>query len=76
MKLFDRDGIEMMNVKSIERDGDRIVIKGKMMGTMATTIYVEPAEAWAALRLFPPSLIVRLPLLLLKGFRSRKDAAK
>ena len=39
MKLHSKDGIERMEVKSIGHDGDRIVLKGKMMGAMATTIY-------------------------------------
>lgn len=72
MKLFSKDGIEMMDVKSIDREGDRLVLKGKMMGAMATTIYVKPEDMWSALRLFPLSVILRMPLLLARGFwRSR-----
>lgn len=69
MKLYSKDGVEMMEVKSIAQDGDRIVLKGKMMGTMATTIYVAPEDLWSALRLFPVATILRLPLLLLKGWQ-------
>jgi hypothetical protein len=76
MKLFGKDGIEMMDVKSIQRDGERLVLKGKMMGTMATTIYVGPEEMWDALKLFPIGVILRMPLLLLKGWsRRRKNPA-
>ncbi|WP_404477518.1 hypothetical protein [Novosphingobium sp. BL-52-GroH] len=75
MKLFSQDGIEMMDVKSIDQDGDRIVIKGKMMGTMATKIYVKPEDMWAAFTLFPWSLKLRLPLLLLKGYRAKRAKA-
>ena len=77
MKLHSKDGIEMMEVKSISQDGDRIVLKGKMMGTMATTIYVAPEDLWSAFRLFPAKTILQLPLLLVKGsFRRRRSAAK
>jgi hypothetical protein len=75
MKLFNKDGIEMMDVKSIGRDKDRLVIKGKMMGSMATTIYVAPEDMWGAVRLFSLATIVRLPLLLAKGWaRTRRGA--
>jgi hypothetical protein len=67
MKLYSKDGIEMMEIKSIEPNGDIIVIKGKMMKSMATTIHVKPADAWAAFKLFPMRLLIRLPLLMLKG---------
>ncbi len=73
MKLRSKDGIEMMDVRSIDRDGDRLVVKGKMMGTMATTIFVDPEELWAAFRLFSAGTILRLPAMLLKGWsRSRR----
>lgn len=70
MKLYSKDGVEMMDVKSISREGDRLVIKGKMMGSMAATIHVEPKEMWSAFQLFEWGTIVRLPLLLLKGWRA------
>jgi hypothetical protein len=76
MKLFSKDGIEMMDVKSIQRDGDRLTLKGKMMGAMAATIHIGPEDLWAALRLFPPGLILRLPLLLYKGYRLTRAKQK
>jgi hypothetical protein len=73
MKLFNKDGIEMMDVKSIDRDGERLIVKGKVMGSMSTTIYVRPEDIYAALRLFPFAVIVRLPWLLITGYlRARK----
>ncbi|MDB5687178.1 MAG: hypothetical protein JWR77_1767 [Rhizorhabdus sp.] len=69
MKLFSKDGIEMMEVRSIGRDGDMLVIKGKMMGAMATTIHVRPEDMWSAFTLFPWSVKLRMPILLLKGYR-------
>lgn len=76
MKLFGKDGIEMMDVKSIGREGDRLVIKGKMMGTMATAIYVGPQDMWQALRLCPVAVLLRMPILPLKGYRSARKARR
>ena len=74
MKLFSRDGIEMMDVKSIALDGDKLVIKGKMMGSMATTIFLHPQDGWKAFKLFKFADILYMPLFLLKGFlRERKS---
>jgi hypothetical protein len=76
MKLFNKDGVEMMDVKSIAQDGDRLIVKGKIMGSMAASIYVQPEDLYAALRLFGVSLVVRLPWLLIKGYlRERRTRA-
>jgi hypothetical protein len=72
MKLYSKDGVEMMEIKSIEQNGDIIVIKGKMMKSMAATIHVKPADAWAAFKLFPFKLLIRLPWLMLKGRHQAK----
>jgi hypothetical protein len=72
MKLFNQDGIEMMDVRSIERDDDRLLVKGKVMGAMAAKIYVKPEDMWAGLKLFPLPLLLSMPILIFKGFwRSR-----
>lgn len=76
MKLFSRDGVEMMDVKSISQEGETLVIKGKMMGAMATTIHVRPEDMWSAFTLFPLSVKLRMPLLLLKGYRRTRLARK
>jgi hypothetical protein len=75
MKLFSKDGIEMMDVKSISHDKGKLVIKGKMMGAMAATIYVKPEDMWDAFCLFPAKLVLRMPVIMLQGFwRSKKNA--
>lgn len=74
MKLRSKEGVEMMDVKSIDQDGDRILIKGKMMGAMATTIVVTPEALFDAYRLAPCSIIRSLPILLYKGWRTRTKA--
>ena len=74
MKLRSKEGVEMMDVKSIVLDQEKLVVKGKMMGTMATTILISPEELWAAYRLLSPGTMLRMPMLLAKGWaRSRRQ---
>jgi hypothetical protein len=64
MKLYSPDKSELMDVSSIERDGDDLVIKGKVFGAMPMTARLRPAEAKKALKLvdFKTALfIVTLP---------------
>lgn len=76
MKMFSKDGIEMVDVKSVEQDGERLVLKTKVMGSMAATIVLRPQDLWEALRLLSPSLMLRLPGLLFKGWRLSRAAAQ
>ena len=74
MKLYSKEGVEMMDVKSIDLDGERLVIKGKMMGAMAATIFVAPADMWAAFKLFPLRVKLRMPGLLVRGWLAERRA--
>ena len=51
MKLYSPDKSELMDVSSIARDGDDLVIKGKVFGAMPMTARLKPAEAKKALKL-------------------------
>jgi hypothetical protein len=51
MKLYSPDKSELMDVSSIERDGEDLVIKGKVFGAMPMTARLRPAEAKKALKL-------------------------
>ena len=51
MKLFGTDQRELMTVTRIERDGNRLVIKGKVFGTMPMTATLTPANVREGLRL-------------------------
>ncbi|MDE2563130.1 MAG: hypothetical protein KGL48_12875 [Sphingomonadales bacterium] len=75
MKLYSKEGVEMMDVTSIGLDGDKLVLKGKMMGAMAATIHIKPADMWAAFQLFPWAVRLRMPMLLLKGWREGRNAS-
>ena len=49
MKLFSPDKSELMDVSAIERDGNELLIKGKVFGAMPMTARLRPAEARKAL---------------------------
>ena len=51
MKLVGADKSELMTVSALERDGDDLVIKGKVFGTMPMTARLTPEQARAALKL-------------------------
>ena len=73
MKMFSKEGVEMMDVTSINRDGDNLVMKGKMIGSMYASIYLRPQDLWQAMRLLSFGTFLCLPVLLFRGFvRSRK----
>ena len=70
MKLYSQDNSELMLVTSLERDGDQLVMKGKVFGTMPITAKLRPEQARAALKLLTPGLL--LFLLTLPFRRARK----
>ena len=51
MKLYSADKSELMDVASIERDGNDLVIKGKVFGAMPMAARLRPEEARKALKL-------------------------
>lgn len=70
MKLYSQDNTELMLVTSLERDGDQLVMKGKVFGSMPITAKLRPEQARAALKLLTPGLL--LFLLTLPFRRARK----
>ncbi len=51
MKIYDANDAELMQVRSVERDSNTLVIRGKIFGAMPMVAKVTPAEARAALKL-------------------------
>ena len=45
MKLFTPDGEELMNVSTLEQEGNVLLIKGKIMGHMPMKAHLRPEEA-------------------------------
>jgi hypothetical protein len=57
MKLQSADGSELLAVTGLARDGDTLVIRGKVFGAMPLDARLGPAAARAALKLLTPGLI-------------------
>jgi hypothetical protein len=57
VKLYSSDGGELMTVQSIERDGNNLLIKGKVFGAMPLNAQLRPEAARAAFKLLTPRLL-------------------
>lgn len=51
MKLYGKDRRELMTVSRIERDGNELLIKAKVFGTMPMTASLTPADVREGLKL-------------------------
>ncbi len=60
MKLFSQDKSELMQVSAIERDGNQLVIKGKVFGAMPMAARLKPEELRAGLKLLNWRLVLFL----------------
>ena len=57
MKLHTPEGAEMMEVTSVVREGDQLVVRGVIMGTMPTRAVVYPVNLRAAFGLLSFRLV-------------------
>ena len=60
MRIYGQDKSELMQVSMLERDGDTLVIKGKVFGSMPMTARLTPKEGRNALKLLNFRLVVFL----------------
>jgi hypothetical protein len=60
MILHSTDGSELLTVNALERDGNALLIKGKVFGAMPMNALLKPEAARAALKLLTPRLILFL----------------
>ncbi|ETI62627.1 phosphoenolpyruvate carboxykinase [Sphingobium sp. C100] len=68
MKILDAQDKELMTVRKIERDGNALIIRGKIFGAMPMVAKLTPSEARAAFRLLDArTLWFLLTLLFRKG---------
>ncbi len=58
MILYSPDNSALMEVQSIERNGNELVIKGKVFGTMPITARLKPEQVRRGLRLLRPRLVL------------------
>lgn len=66
MKLYSPDNGELMQISSLERDGDQLLIKGIAFGAMPITAQLRAAEVRQALKLMDIGTIVFLLSLIFK----------
>ena len=64
--ILDANGKELMAIRKLERDGNTLVIRGKIFGAMPMVAKLTPAEARAALTLLSPRLVWFLLTLLFR----------
>ena len=57
MIIYDGQNKELMTVRKFERDGNDLVVMGKIFGAMPVKARLKPEEARAALKLLTPGLI-------------------
>jgi hypothetical protein len=74
VKIVDGSKKELMTVSAIERDGNMLVIKGKIFGTMPMTAKLSPQEARNALKMLSPRLVWFLLTFLFR--RAKEEPAK
>ena len=60
MKLYGQDNTELMQVQALERDGNKLVLKGKVFGSMPITAKLTPQEGRNGLKLLNLKLAVFL----------------
>ena len=66
MTIYDGQENALMSVKRLEQDGDDLVIRGKIFGSMPMAARLRPEEARAALRLLDFKTLVFLLTLLFR----------
>jgi hypothetical protein len=57
VKLHSTDGSELLTINALERDGNSLIIKGKVFGALPMNARLKPDAARAALKLLTPRLI-------------------
>ena len=67
MKLYGPDRRELMTISAIERNGNQLLIKGKVFGTMPLSASLSPAQARAGLKLLGLRGILFVLTMLFRG---------
>ncbi len=75
MRMTDMHGNAVIEMRSIERWEDALVIQAKVYGTMSMTLYIKPEEMWRSRKLLSWSVVLYLPRMIIRGWwRSRKKS--
>ena len=76
MKLYGPDRRELMTISRIERDGNQLVIKAKVFGTMPMTANVTPDTVREGLKLLGLRGILFVLSMPFRGSKSPQGAGK
>lgn len=72
MKLYAQDNSVLMEISSIERKGNELILKGKVFGSMPMVAKLKPEEARKGLKLISFKLGLFLLSFLLRSSATRK----
>lgn len=56
-KIYDANKSELMAISELERDGDELVIRGKIYGAMPMSARLRPEDVRAMLKLLSPKIL-------------------
>lgn len=74
MKIYDEHNNAIMSVKRLERDGNDLVIRGKIFDAMPMAARLKPGDARAALKMLDlKTILFLLTLLFRKSSRAGTD---
>lgn len=69
----------MMEVKSLEKEGSNLFMKGKVMSSIPISVYITPRDVWEGKNFLSWNIIRYMPIMIVKGFwqfRKEKKAEK
>ncbi len=72
MKLLNLDNSVLMDVASLKRQGDDLVIKGQIMGSMPITAKLTPEQARAAFKMLDFKTMLFIGSMLLRKSSGKK----
>ena len=76
MKMYSKEGQTLIDVTLVRREGENLIMKGKLMNAYSMAIYLRPEDAWKALSLLSFRVIAYAPLMLLKGWRRTQKTSE
>ena len=60
MKIYSQDGSDLMDIQSLSRDGNKLVVRGKVFESMPMTAKISPSDARKGLKLLNFRLVLFL----------------
>lgn len=67
MRLYYPNGQVLIEAISLKKEGRDLVMKAKVMNAMVTAVCVRPEEVWKGKRLISLSVILYLPVMIIRG---------